>query len=301
MARVAPGGGIPQLLEPRRRAAPDWTRRQAPRKDPVDDLLLSAGFGEIDVFGIDEPLDQLEQTAAINELVNRSAWLSANPRRTLAMYNSRPPAQSRDHIFWHSLFFLAGSDYYLHRIYGTGLVNLSGAALVRVLTEDLAHQRARIRYARRPDVIARVASSREREAVAASAARRHRNWVCGASALQNGGPHDLSQEDLQMVREGRLSTESQRALEDAVLAEALRREYMLSWGEMDLDPEELLDAPEELRAGGAPPDDAPEELRAGGAPPDPPTSTYTTTPAASGPPPIPGLWPGVLGWFTNGE
>jgi hypothetical protein len=181
----------------------------------VDDLLLSAGFGEIDVFGIDEPLDQLERTAALNELVNRSAWLSANPGRTLAMYNSRPPAQSRDHIFWHSRFFLAGSDYYLHRIYGTGLVNLSGAALVRVLTEDLAHQRARIRYARRPDVIARVASSREREEVAASAARHHRNWVCRALALQNGGPHDLSQEDLQMVCKGRLSTESQRALEDA--------------------------------------------------------------------------------------
>jgi hypothetical protein len=83
------------------------------------------------------------------------------------MYNSRPPAPSRDHIFWHSRFFLAGSNYYLHQIYGTatGLVHLSGAALVRVLTEGLARQRARLRYARRPDAIARVAASREREAV----------------------------------------------------------------------------------------------------------------------------------------
>ena len=81
--------------------------------------------------------------------------------------------------------------------------------------------------------------------------------------------------------------ELQLAREDAVLVETQRREYMLSWGEMDLDPEELLDAPEELRAGGAPLDS--------------PTSTYTTTPAASGPPPIPGLWQRVRGWFTNGE
>ena len=71
-----------------------------------------------------------------------------------------------------------------------------------------------------------------------------------------------------MIREGRLSTESQWALEDAVLAEALRREYMLSWGEMVLDQEMDLD-PEDLR-------DEQEELLAGGGSP---TSTYTTTPA----------------------
>ena len=99
------GGGGRRSQQP----PPDWTRRQAPRKDSVDELLLSAGFGEIDVFGIDEPLAQLERIAALNEVVHRSAWLSANPGRTLAMFNSRPPAPSRDNIFWESRFFLAGT------------------------------------------------------------------------------------------------------------------------------------------------------------------------------------------------
>ena len=106
------GGGGRRSQQP----PPDWTRRQAPRKDSVDELLLSAGFGEIDVFGIDEPLAQLERIAALNEVVHRSAWLSANPGRTLAMFNSRPPAPSRDNIFWESRFFLAGSNFYNHHI-----------------------------------------------------------------------------------------------------------------------------------------------------------------------------------------
>ena len=103
-------------------------------------------------------------------------------------------------------------------------------------------------------------------------------------------------------------------LEDALLEEALHLEYMLQWGQMDLDPEQYPQ--EELR-------DAQEELLAGGAPPGSPASTYTTTTAASGsgtalldtanrqpplpstppplppsiclsqPAPIPGLWQGV--------
>ena len=93
-------------------------------------------------------------------------------------------------------------------------------ALVRVLKDDLDSQRVRILYELQPVVIAQAAAYQERELVVARTARRHRDWVYRFWPT-NSCPYELSEE------------------------EALRWEYMLSWGEMvhdlemDLDLEDL--------------------------------------------------------------
>jgi hypothetical protein len=73
LPQAAEGGGVP-------RPAPYWTRWQAPRKDSVDEVLLWAGFGEIDVFGIDKPLSS--SNGQRRSTSSSIAVLGANPGRT---------------------------------------------------------------------------------------------------------------------------------------------------------------------------------------------------------------------------